>query len=410
MSFINRKPLLIIIIFLTLIECGSLFMMYKSYSNKIAQTTDVYKENIIQSNRFAIMIEQANQEYVKSNLDMFPSKGYKVNIEKSACYDMDDNKISDMISFDSDARKVVIKSSVASSCYLYFDIHNIYDMCKDYDSMSSCMESTNNEINLIFNVSNDQLGNLYRYQGSAEDVTNNYVCFGTQDLSTCVNNPDYYMYRIIGVTSDGYIKLIKKTPLNTTPYYWDNNATEVITWPDSDLFLGLNGLDGGEYANIFVNSSNFSYMKINEVWYNKIRMHAWKYGEIADTKLYVSGNEMLTFENEFTSEVEAKIGLMNISDYYLAAYSDVYNYSDFFNSWIHVSKNVDTNVYEWTMIRKVWPENYDYNIVWRVSVNGYIAGDTPNVPDRYARPVFYLQNAIKVISGDGTINNPYLID
>ena len=46
-----------------------------------------------------------------------------------------------------------------------------------------------------------------RYYGTNPD---NYICFGTNNKDTCVNDTDKYMYRIIGMDKSNRFKLIKK--------------------------------------------------------------------------------------------------------------------------------------------------------------------------------------------------------
>ena len=90
------------------------------------------------------------------------------------------------------------------------------------------------------NISTELIGGLYRYQGiqdSTHDVAN-YICFGTTNKSECTNNTDFFMYRIIGISPSGQMKLIKKYKLSTD-YVW--HSTSGVEWPNSSLFAGLNG-------------------------------------------------------------------------------------------------------------------------------------------------------------------------
>ena len=48
---------------------------------------------------------------------------------------------------------------------------------------------------------------MYRFVGTASQVINNYICFGTTNSTPCKNTPGTYMYRIIGVTSTDDSKL-----------------------------------------------------------------------------------------------------------------------------------------------------------------------------------------------------------
>ncbi len=141
-------------------------------------------------------------------------------------------------------------------------------------------------------LSEDIQAGMYRYQGSYEEVTNNYICFGTSSKEECLQNEDKYMYRIIGITDDGQLELIKMTALNDTGVPWNsvyqsvwNTNTEVnektvdadVPWSQSDLFKRLNGLSDD---NLFINSDSYDYMQEDSIWYNKIIDTNWLSGAL----------------------------------------------------------------------------------------------------------------------------------
>ena len=80
----------------------------------------------------------------------------------------------------------------------------------------------------------EDVDGMYRYKGTATEVTNNYICFGTDDADTCTEAPETYMYRIIGITDkedstinlpSNSLKIIKATPSNEKQQ-WHNNYEE----------------------------------------------------------------------------------------------------------------------------------------------------------------------------------------
>ena len=82
---------------------------------------------------------------------------------------------------------------------------------------------------------------LRRFQGSAADVDDNYICFGTTDKTDCTTDTDKYMYRIIGVainddsrydtdTKIGQIKIQKKEALEDAMKWWEDYNNKDITW------------------------------------------------------------------------------------------------------------------------------------------------------------------------------------
>ena len=91
---------------------------------------------------------------------------------------------------------------------------------------------------------------MYRYQGNSivssvdmdqytaertDTMNSNYICLG-QDCSTGSSND---MYRIIGITEDGLMKVIKNTPSNDS-IAWNGDYQSDIKWPQSELYKYLN--------------------------------------------------------------------------------------------------------------------------------------------------------------------------
>ena len=82
---------------------------------------------------------------------------------------------------------------------------------------------------------------LYRYYGTAAQVTNNYICLGDENPDVCKTNTNN-MYRIIGVTDGseadsnnslglekGMLKVIKATPSNESQA-WGNSSSDSSNW------------------------------------------------------------------------------------------------------------------------------------------------------------------------------------
>ena len=234
------------------------------------------------------------------------------------------------------------------------------------------------------NVSSELLGGLYRYTGNAN---NNYICFGTSNLNTCTSTPDQYMYRILGVTSNNKLKLIKNSGLDST-IAWDSNYTSNVTWPNTGVYTALNG-------SAFL--ANTNYVPDN-TWANKIDTTTWKYGDTRSVGY--SGDIMYTIENSWQTTASAKIGLMYTHDY-------IYG-MDWLNAYA-----VDNSVYEW-MITRVGiyyrdanPRFYDSYRAFIVYSDGRLGNSIIGRPCN-VRPVFYLISGI-TLTGEGTSVSPYLI-
>ncbi len=260
---------------------------------------------------------------------------------------------------------------------------------------------------------------LRRFQGKVENdgngnITsdiNNYICFGTSDKATCLEDTDKYMYRIIGIdTTNNELKLIKRESLNTTMQW----GGERIAWEDSDLQINLN--------KDFLSS-------LEGKWSNLISSHNWGYGTVPaeDYGIDVSTTSLQAYQHEknlLIYTLNAKIGLMYISDYYLSggdnqkclssSSSSNDDYVECKKSWLHLYNNDSASLSttneepptnaEWTMTV------LQYNYTWTCNVQGSCGGGARGYTGQYStRPVFYLKSDVKIIDGDGSMKKPYII-
>jgi len=254
-------------------------------------------------------------------------------------------------------------------------------------------------------------GGLYRYQGTTAD---NYICFGYSNSETdCdfsnTTNSDRYAYRIIGISPNGQLKLIKKGTLETT-YKWHNVSSNIV-WKDSDLFKGLNGISGGTYNNLFIGNSKY----ISSVWLNKIADTEWKYGDT--TNINVTALNLYQVESAWTNTITAKIGLMYAHDYAygLSGGNNCHGsgngvYATCKTSWIHMSNN-GISGHEWTMSRKGYDSGYATYCAWPIYYDGAI--NTYLISYDYdLRPVFYLNKDVYITNPEatGTSADPFIIN
>ena len=262
-------------------------------------------------------------------------------------------------------------------------------------------------------------------------IPNNYICFGTTDLSTCLNNQDKYMYRIIGTFkgTDGnyHTKLIFNSLIDQISY---NDIGSCSNWGSSSLYNDSND-------SLFINSTYYSYLQ-EKKWLDKIEDWTW-----SAVNLHPDGASGLNFQVMTSSQVylyemnkddkqstigswttpTGKIGALYVSDYLLSVGSDgisrVNNYEPlvFKTNWLsnYLVKDQSSiqNENEWFMSL--------YGTVLRNNVNvgtyAYIMYDENELnilPVNYSyvsyRPVFYLTSDVKSIpEGDGTSTNPYMI-
>ena len=238
----------------------------------------------------------------------------------------------------------------------------------------------------------------YRYIGSDP---NNYVTFNDET------------WRIIGVFSvdDGTgnveerLKLIRDESIGDMA--WNSNNTN--DWPNATLNTNLNS--GNYWTNSL--SEDAKNMIGDAVWY------------LGGTSNYTSASNGLTshwysYERGITvysgrsTSWTGKVGLMYPSDYGYATSGgtttdrnaclnkELYNWdsvSDCYNNdWIFNS------AYQWTITPHASRSNYVFYLDYAGYVNSNDTGFTFGV-----RPVVFLKSSIKIVDGDGSSNNPYIL-
>ena len=319
-------------------------------------------------------------------------------------------------------------------------------------------------------------GGMYRYQGT--DNVPNWILFGTREKcekdeeDKCTNSKlnnmtydeyvDKYMYRIIGITEEGEMYLLKETFLKegtTNKFAWHNTSDisdclgDKCEWPNVDLYKRLNGTVSNGNP-IFVDNSYYEYMAQGTEWYQLIADHNWMYGDT-----YVSrynGDAMYAIETGKTptkrdwpdeeqgqetcsssnskctskpytwsksKNVEAKIGLMYMHDIDYA-YADCSSgeciergnpggSTNVANSWIHFKKdgyNTSQDI-EWLITRFGVESGRLGRVDARsVSDSGILDTRTALAGARGSRPVFYLSSAAEIADGDGTKDSPFILE
>ncbi len=272
-------------------------------------------------------------------------------------------------------------------------------------------------------LSQSLVGGMHRYQGIGD--VNNYICLGSE----CSENGKD-LYRIIGITKEGELKVIKKTAL-TNGMKWHTVDTTDTEWPDSDLFHQLNDYAESEYGSHTYDSTSF-YSTLSEQLKPYIVKKDWMYGDIdlmyTSSDLY-DGNKMYNVEtgaeatthrvknesdNNYTEQpytwskkVNAYIGLQYIHDYiYAYPNGNPGNYTTAKNAWIHISHNDTSNSNEWLISRYGYISSGSY-YAWSVISDGYVANRRLAIAFA-VRPVFYLSSGV-ALSGEGTLETPYTI-
>ncbi len=241
------------------------------------------------------------------------------------------------------------------------------------------------------------VGHCNAANDGCKGIVDNFVCFGYANESDCkvalANNE--YIYRIIGITSKGEMKLIKNKALAQT-YKWHNSNSDIL-WNESDLFSNLNSL---------------AYLtKLSSTWQDKIEKYNWSNGYIG-MELYSDAKEVCELERNM-SKVSAKIGLLSVGEYYYA--NDLNGTScwssDCSTNWLFIKMNSVSSMlseYDWMILRD---STGGYLKGWSVFVS--LENSKPMVGDmnqnESVRPVFYLSSDALISSGNGTSTDPFII-
>ncbi len=458
----NKKR--VIITLLIIVSMITIFFRFKTFINKpIKKFPEVKLKDIKREKDLAVMISNENGiGYKEYEGDSWPGTGYKY--KEAKCVDNNGQEVKGIITFNEGANTVTLTSNETVYCTLYFDEKKVINTLRANDPKGV--------------LSKELLGDMYRYQGydkklendsvnnpnNLPSVDNNYICFGTTDKSACINNEEQYMYRIMGTTQEGNLKLIKETIIkeeNNVLFQWSDLCTisspynassgdcdgEKCEWPNSMIFKRLNGLNAGTISgntgntNIFVDSKEYVYMNRNGDWYNLIEDHNWMYGDafystdatnalqietgkVATNRIWrnLSSVENVEESYQWTKSVPAKIGLMYVHDYYFTC---DYACIDAGKSWLFFLNN-KKNFYPEVASSNEWllPRLGLYQLANQDSrVTAYLVlGYNPSIDKYYGttffesiwasefvRPVFYLKNTVNLL-GTGQKDDPYIID
>ena len=228
---------------------------------------------------------------------------------------------------------------------------------------------------------------MYRYQGSASDTVNNYICFGTADKDTCLANTDLYLYRILGITEEGQVKLLKETVLPNSSY-WASNGDRA--WPNSTAYAQVNG-------GMFLIGTSY----VPSGWEEKIATMPWKYGD-SRASMWTTGEQWYTIENGFTNSVNAKIGLMYAHDYLCTVAGCIVGSTatEYRNRWGYGAYS------EWLITRYGANGSTQYDARY---IDAGVVNYGKMASNRDLRPVFYLNVDEVYNGGTGTSNDPFIL-
>ena len=274
----------------------------------------------------------------------------------------------------------------------------------------------------------------YRYYGASP---NNYICLDMEGGSTC---PDKHLYRIIGsiyeeLEGANRLKVIKATPLTdgtTKGFVWDlegnvwatptnGNYSNSLTSGSQLMKLLNSGLwwngTSGSYNNDSTPATNVNFTNYKLSDKAKSYISTSRYYLVGpDTdglktpSMYLNERSNLFFEEGMTSYWDGMIGLMYSSDYGYAAGNncflntnlDIYDLYCKDINWLYNSQN-----FQWFITSTYTYQSYAYCTYNDEGIRVLICLKSSIVA--FVSPTFYLTSSTLITSGDGSIDNPYLI-
>ena len=436
----KHKKLFITLGVVLSITIGLMFVMS-------SKKDDFYKENtktkiVKRGNTISMMLETeaGSGNYEMTTQSEWPTDGYTFNSTLSKCENGGE------LSWDDTNKKVYMSGNLSDKCYVYFDKKPT--LLADYIKSLYAGTQGNNSIYYHDGSIKDSNGNVidagdnsYRYSGTNNDV-NNFVCF---DGSDC--NDEKNLYRIVGVYENTKVKLLKYEYATTDEVGKDNNAgtfsksdypnydgtLETIpkfSWaasasstvamlsnyrviftaptPDCDsTSLSETSLVNDNLNNNYLNS-------LDDNIKSKIIQNKFKYylSQAALLSLNRAKQAYIYEYGSYSSDsyYDEKIGILNSNEY-------MFSFSKDF--WLTNSKNIE-GPNSW--IFRGIPEYLNSQISNVILQIGYISNDGSirveyscveddlgELTSRAIRPTFYVQD-IKLLSGNGTKQNPYIIE
>lgn len=272
-----------------------------------------------------------------------------------------------------------------------------------------------NIINIDNNLTTNTLS-LNKKQSILLDNNGEYRYYGATPNNYINNNGE--LWRIISVSdkeNSKVVKIIRDESIGK--YSWDSGEeTGTNNWSVSDLMTELNTLYynkksgecyNGKDGNII--KCDFTKIGLNNNLKNITDEVTWYTNQISLTeKEFLYPADYYNYERTINNWT-GKIGLIYPSDYlYAIDYETCTNYNEtninygscIKNNWLHEEEG------QWTISSSMASNNKAIHI----NSKGYIEDVNNEVYQEYlVKPVLYLKTDTIIISGTGTIEDPYLI-
>ena len=451
----NRKKLTFLngfVVFLTII----VVFIYKNNFNKNNSLSEIKEKKIEPLSGLAIMLETkaGSGEYVVSESNTWPEKGYEFNSFRSGCEN------GGTLSYNEQTKKVTLKSNISDKCYVYFDVVPpdvsvaVNNLPSTYGKLGSITcDNSNTTYNQQYNrIEVSQINGKYtsctlNYSDSTSKVNFTDYIIGlagtTQGTGQVINekgyryegkNPNNYVWfnneywRIIGVfdsashgqNNKNLVKIIRADVLDGLA--WDKSGTN--DWTVASLNSLLNGAyynaqDGTSsgycYGYSTIATANCDYTKKGiQTGYRsmvaKVTWHLGGYSKTSATAESFYGYERgTTVYSGRPTSTTGYIGLMYPSDYGYSVLSSSCARTTNLGSYNTATCAGQSWLYgkgdEWT----ITPISSDSLYVFILSSSFGLHDSSLAYDGNGCRPVLYLDASVYKIDGEGTLDKPYII-
>ncbi len=352
-----------------------------------------------------------------------PSEGYELNTEKSTCSN------NATVGWDSSNNRVYVENlnTSGTECTLYYDEiatlreeilsnNQINSDTPDFTktAQASCSNTNSCEMTNGVYATTDNLGTSYYFRGA---VTNNYVQFAG------------YYWRIIRINGDGSIRLIYDgTTLHENGEQSNDRYVDTSRYNSFYTYSYYVGYTyQSDYQRPFIqNGGTASTIKeVVDSWYQTNIVNqgfddkvvsspgfcndrnvqsgsgSW---QMSGTTFYYAPYERVVITRQPTLRCSNNIDLYTTKAGLITA--DEVVFAGGKDSIDNKSYYLNIGMSYWTMS----PYYYDGRIayVFAVSFSGYLSFSSFN-DGNGVRPVINLSADVTISSGDGTINNPYVV-
>ena len=377
-------------------------------SNSIFVSKDKNTASQNNNSTLALYIENEGGEYKPSSDEYFPKEGYVLNLDKSSC------KNGGILSQDPDTKTINLSASASDQCSVYFECERyatktLANSLKVYgDTANTYNFCSRTEMYVFIHEATTQTPAQtdYRYIGN---TPNNYVTFNGET------------WRIIGVfetensagKTEQRIKIVRQETLGDLA--WNSNKSS--EWSTASLKTLLNG----DYYNRTGDYANSGLSEESRKMIDPAKWYLGGSGANPSTAQLAYSFERgeKTYKNSRTTNIIQNVGLIYPSDY-IYTYANGVNekcYTDAYNcnkgtpasGWIF---NMFGGKVQWTTA----PVTGYSDSVFFVGPTGYFnsnfngSSGWANVTNAHGvHPVVYLKSSIKLVGGDGTQSNPYIL-